>query len=298
MFGYIQPLKSELKIREYDVFRAYYCGVCRSMAERHMQLPRFALSNDCVFLALLLSSVYCMSHKVKKFRCIIHPTKKRPCAERNNAIDYAADVNIILAWYKAKDDLKDGDILAGVTQVVALKRAFSKIKKRWLGSPVLALKLKKITDCLEDLEVKERSECDNMDETGDAFAKLTGCIFSWSSETEVGDNANLRALDWLGYNIGKWIYIADAWKDIENDINKNRYNPIAAACGWEIMKAEGRSTGDFRNCYRERIERLLTSCLEQASTALSLLNIESNREILENIIYLGLRRKMEDILDE
>ena len=57
MFGYIVPEKPEMKIKEYELFRAYYCGICRSMGRRFGQLKRLTLSYDTTFLAVLLSAV-------------------------------------------------------------------------------------------------------------------------------------------------------------------------------------------------------------------------------------------------
>lgn len=52
MFGYILPDKPELKIKEYELYRAYYCGVCRAIKRRHGNIPRLTLTYDITFLAL------------------------------------------------------------------------------------------------------------------------------------------------------------------------------------------------------------------------------------------------------
>ena len=56
MFGYVEPDKPELKIREFEVFRGYYCGVCKSIGKRFGQVPRISLNYDLAFLAVLLDS--------------------------------------------------------------------------------------------------------------------------------------------------------------------------------------------------------------------------------------------------
>ena len=53
MFGYIAPLKSELKVREYEVYNAYYCAICHAVKRRYGELPRLLLSYDAVFVAML-----------------------------------------------------------------------------------------------------------------------------------------------------------------------------------------------------------------------------------------------------
>ena len=46
MLGYVKIDKGELKVREYEVYCGYYCGICKSIGRRYGQLPRMALSYD------------------------------------------------------------------------------------------------------------------------------------------------------------------------------------------------------------------------------------------------------------
>ena len=57
MFGYVTPLKGELKVKEYELFRAYYCGVCNSIKRDFGNIPRMTLNYDMTFLAILLDSL-------------------------------------------------------------------------------------------------------------------------------------------------------------------------------------------------------------------------------------------------
>ena len=306
-------MRPELKVREYEVFRAYYCGVCRSMAERRMQLPRVALSNDTVFLAILLSSAYGLKTEFTRFRCVVHPGRKRGLVRRHEALDYAADVNILLSWYKALDDLHDRARLKGIGGALATRRACRAVERRWANDPRLADKPEEIRDRLRALQRLEKEQCDVPDAASEPFARLTACLFRWRPRENAvcreKDPANpdatgdmTRSLDWLGYNIGKWIYLADAWQDMAQDAAAGRYNPILRAA--EKAAASGGQNGDVperimqaRDVMRERIRFLMTSCLEQASSALALLPAGPGQGILENVLYLGLRKKMEDMLD-
>lgn len=58
MFGYIIVNKPEMKFREFDVYRSYYCGLCKSLKERYGVRGQMTLSYDMTFLSLLLSSLY------------------------------------------------------------------------------------------------------------------------------------------------------------------------------------------------------------------------------------------------
>jgi len=104
MFGYILPEKPELKIKEYEIFRAYYCGVCKSIGDRFGQITRISLNYDSAFLALLLDSISRENVKIRKEKCFIHPLKKLFVARDSEVIDYASDINIILAYHNLKDN--------------------------------------------------------------------------------------------------------------------------------------------------------------------------------------------------
>ncbi len=49
MFGYVTPCKMELKIKEYEKFRAYYCGLCKTIKKDYGELPRVTINYDMTF---------------------------------------------------------------------------------------------------------------------------------------------------------------------------------------------------------------------------------------------------------
>ena len=56
MFGYVRPVREELKCRDFDLYKATYCGLCGAMRRRYGWLAPMFLNYDFTFLALLLSS--------------------------------------------------------------------------------------------------------------------------------------------------------------------------------------------------------------------------------------------------
>ena len=54
MFGYIRPNKPELLVKEYDLYKSAYCGLCKRMGKDYGRLSRLALSYDGTFLARAL----------------------------------------------------------------------------------------------------------------------------------------------------------------------------------------------------------------------------------------------------
>lgn len=67
---------------------------------------RLSLNYDMAFLGLLLTSLYEPESQKNMHRCILHPGRKRLVIQ-NQYLDYAADMNILLTYYKCMDDWRD-----------------------------------------------------------------------------------------------------------------------------------------------------------------------------------------------
>ena len=106
MFGYVVVNKPELKFREFDVYRAYYCGLCHSLSKRHGLSGQLTLSYDMTFLVILLSSLYEPEHNVTSKRCVVHPLRRQNIIS-SEFTDYVADMNVILSYFKCLDDWHD-----------------------------------------------------------------------------------------------------------------------------------------------------------------------------------------------
>jgi hypothetical protein len=285
MFGYILPEKPEMKIKEFELFRAYYCGVCKSIGKRYGQLKRLTLNYDSTFLALLLSAVSEKQEEllIHKERCIVHPQKKNAVIKNNAVIDYASDINILLAYLNMRDNWRDERSVVSAAGMIAMRRAYKKICGKYKEKCAI------IEKRLEELVLLEKSGCASMDMAAEPFARLMEEVLAFR---QLPDYERYEAaLKWAGYNIGKWIYILDAYDDLEKDAGKRQYNPLLLQFGYR-----GEPMEEFRERIRSRVEFNLTHALGQISKAYELMELKSNAPIVENIIYLGMLRKTEQIL--
>lgn len=283
MFGYIVPEKPEMKIKEYELFRAYYCGVCRSIGKRHGQLSRLSLNYDSAFLAVLLSAVDNGKVKALKKRCIAHPVEKRHMVCDSGIVDYASDINILLAYYNLEDKKRDDGKFVPKAAMLLLKRTFRKLRKQY------SAKCSVIEERLKDLEQLEKSHCPSMDMAAEPFARLMEEVTAYEPLSK--DEKREKALRWIGYNLGKWIYLLDAFDDLEKDILSGSYNPLVYQ-----YRYGGQDIAEFKQSILDRVEFNLTYSLGEISKAFELLDVKINKGILENIIYMGMRRKTEKIL--
>ena len=91
MFGYIITNKAEMKFREFDVYRSYYCGLCRAMKDRCGNLARLSLSYDMTFVYMLLTALYEPETELKQCKCALHPFEKINYSD-NSIAEYVADM--------------------------------------------------------------------------------------------------------------------------------------------------------------------------------------------------------------
>ena len=276
MFGYVKPQHTELLVREYDFYRATYCGICRSMKKHTGLLSNITLSYDSVFLALvrmLYISDCDISSGMK--RCIAHPMKKKCMLNENPATEYTARAFAILTYYKLCDDAADEGLARRTAIAFAKPTATSAVRKA--GYPDLAAFVKQKLDGITKLE---KNNTPSVDRPAELFGELLGAIFA-----EGLDESDKLVPMRVGFHLGKFIYAADAAEDYATDVEKGRYNPYAELYGREGLTPEIRSN---IKC------ALLTECknLEAAVNLLPFGNRLTIKAIIENIIYLGLPKRI------
>lgn len=268
MFGYVKVNQDELKVREYNVYKSYYCGLCKTLKSEYGYLSRFGLNYDSVFLALLLSSVTEDDYDCEKLRCIAHPAEKRPIMKTNKSLSYSAAAMVILALLKIEDDIHDEHSINAMFTYLALSGARRKIKKVY---PKL------YSDCREQINKLSHLEKDNVtdiDKLSDVFANLLKLLFV---PDFIEDEITKRVLAQIGYTLGRFIYIIDAYEDIEKDKMKKSFNPFLL--GTMPQKDE--------------LHESLTFTLSNLANSYELLDLKINKPILDNIIYLGLSASLD-----
>ncbi len=267
MFGYITINKDELKIKDYRRYQAYYCGVCRSLERSYGLTGRMTLTYDMTFLALLLSSLYEDGTKPALKRCVPHPVKAHEeiCSEYT---DYAAAMNVILSYYKLMDDWEDERSFKGLALAGALRRACKKASRRY---PKQARAVRSY--------IKKQRSCEEAGETSvDAAAYPTGEVLAALFDMK-GDMWS-RELRRMGFFLGKFIYIMDAFDDLDEDIRRGNYNPLRGC-------RRGGSDAKLRE-FDGECREMLTMLAAQGSMAFEALPILDNADILRNILYSGI----------
>ena len=263
MFGYVRPFRPELKCRDWDLYQATYCGLCGCLRRCHGLLAPMFLNYDFTFLALLLWEPE-EQFSPCRGRCHANPFLKKSMCPDSPALELAADESIILTWWKLRDSVQDDGMVRGMPARLlsaALRPAYRRAART---CPAFD---RAVRESLEELARLEQEGCTSMDRAADTFARLLQ-----AAAPEAGGQS--RVLSQLLYHLGRWIYLADARDDLEEDRQAARYNPVAARFGPQ---------GDD-----EALGQTMQRSLELAGAAFQLGEFGCRTPILENILYLGL----------
>ncbi len=280
MFGYVKAYKPELRIKEFEFYKAVYCSLCRDLGKKYGIVYRFSLSYDFTFLALLHMSLVGGCAPTKRKRCVCNPLKKCNflCAGELPEMPTAAAV--IMLYSKLNDNIADEGFFKGLGyRLLKLlsKKGYKKAAKRF---PQIDEIFKEYIFAQNELENNNET---NIDIAAEPTAKMLSKLFALCSP-----NNKTLALERLGYSVGRWIYILDAAADLRQDIKKNRYNPF---------KFKVDESTDITQFLNQKVVFSLNMCIGEAQNAFDLLDIERFKNILGNIIYIGLEDSQKAVLD-
>ena len=267
MLGVMTVRKDELRFREFDRYRGYYCGLCRAIGERCGGVCRMALSFEMTFLAMLLTSLYEPETTDEKHRCLVHPMAKQRMLG-NEAIDYAADLSAMVAYYDLRDGWEDERRVDRLAESALLKKAALRAGERL---PRQREAVVRYVSALHEVEARN-------DQNLDAAANLTGEMLG--ELYVMKEDASARDLREMGFYLGKFIYLCDCYEDVERDIKRKNYNPLILRHANDTFAAD--------------CEQMLSDMMARAALAFERLPLIEDAEIMRNILYSGIWLRFEN----
>ncbi len=271
MFGYVNVYKPELKMKDFYKYKAYYCGLCKTLKEKYGRFGQMTLSYDMTFLILLLTSLYESETRKVQNRCLVHPVKKHDSLI-NEITDYVADMNIALTYHHLKDDWQDEKSIAGLTGAGLLKRDYQRIAEAYPRQCSV------IQESLQRLQACEGEQESNLDLVSRCFGELMSELFVYRKDPW---EESLRK---VGFYLGKYIYILDAYDDIDKDRKHGSYNPLLTECDKE----------SFEEDCRRILTMMMAECTREFEKLPCLLDID----LLHNILYDGVWTRFDQIQKE
>ena len=288
MFGYVRPYRPELRVREDEYYKGTYCGLCKAMGKCTGQCSRLSLNYDFVTFALVRFALAGEETSFSQEKCLLHPFKKRSVMKRNPQLDYTSCVSSLLSYHKIMDDIADGSFWGRTLTRVFLLPTVSSMKKRAFkraeGISELDGVCKEKLSLLSEIERDDSAE-PSVDIPAGIFGELLGELMAYGFE-----GAERKIAYSAGFHLGKWIYVADALDDAEKDLETGNYNPFLRMYGAIPSPEELKG-----------IELALKNELYGLEAALDLIDYGSNltaKELINNVIYLGMPKKIESITEK
>ncbi len=268
MFGYVLPARCELKVRDFETYRAVYCGVCKQLGKSYGVFSRFLLNYDLVLVGLVADALTGEAGRCCVEGCFANPLARHHTLHGTEGLKLASDGLVMLSWHKLRDNLDDERL--GKRFLYTLARPFlgHMYKKAAAKKPQLAQLMAQQMARQAQLEAEG---CDNIDAICEPTALMCAAIFAEAAQSE----DQRRILHRLGLFAGQIVYLLDAAEDYADDAKKGRYNVflrqgLTALQAAETARARCRmAAGEIALCY-------------------NLLHPAQHKDILDNIFFLGL----------
>ena len=260
MVGYLIASVSSLTEEERIRYKATYCGLCRTLKDRHGQISRLTLNYDMTFLILLLQSLYEPEEKSGVETCIAHPREKREWW-RSEISDYAADMNVALAYLNRLDDWRDDGSVLALAESGILKKAYRETAEKYPRQCAA------MEQSIMELSYLEKNGIEDPDAAAATFGHLLGSVFVWREDRWQ------EPLYRLGDSLGRFIYLLDAAVDLEKDAYKDSYNPFRKYYGLDN---------------EERFRDILKIFLADAVIQFDFLPLVKDVGLMKNILCSGL----------
>ena len=276
MFGYVTPDKPNMFIKDFTLFRAYYCGLCICMGKEAGQFARLTVNYDMTVVSAFFHDLLEEERTVELTRCIGNP-RKRPIVQPTPLMHELCRFNLILAGLKIADDMADGD------SCFFKRLAFSSsVKKAREKSPELA----SLADRCLERQLEEEKKEGGLDAAAEPFADMMRGVFR-----TLAKDKNTPAVEQLGYLLGKYVYFIDALDDYDEDVKKGRFNPFKRAFGAASFK-------ELRDQKREDLEFIMEDIVKGVEEAYRDIKMGANEGIITNVFWYGLRRRIAMVLNK
>ena len=284
MFGYVKPFKPELKIKEFDTYQAVYCGLCHQLGKTFGPFAKLTLSYDFTFMALMslaLKEEFC---GFKKTVCMANPLKKKNCCVPSQETKFVGACAMMLFYYKLKDNILDSVFYKKLLYYPILPFASFARKKALKFYPELD---SIFSNMMKSQITLEKQKEESIDKASEPTAKALETAFSMLSDNE----KQTRVLSRFGYLLGRWVYLLDALDDLKSDDKKGNYNAFLVK--FKVDKL----TDDKHKEILEYGKGALNITTAELANSYELLELYRYKSILDNIIYLGLKKSAETVLD-
>jgi len=206
--------------------------------------------------------------------CFPRPFRPHPVVRDTPALRHAGALNVVLAREHLLDDARDEKKGWAAATAFVLRRPAGR------AGTALGEAAGEMACALADLSALEKSSCNVPDQAADASGRMLRAALN--SYPRVPDDQR-EALMWMGYHLGRWIYLIDALEDERKDEASGAYNPLFHMPGpREKARAALAESADYS--------------ASQAAAAFDVMRFYVGGEIINNVIYAGMPAARDKIL--
>ena len=178
-------------------------------------------------------------------------------------------MNVLLTYYKCLDDWKDDRKYVKLGYAKLLEGKNNRLLKLYPD------KAKRIAELLDELGELEKAGETDVDKMSGIFGHIMEEIFAYRQDEWE------RSLRRMGFYLGKFIYLLDAYDDVEEDVKNKDYNPFAEKYTMEGFEGE--------------VRQILMMMMAETCREFEKLPIIKYGDILRNILYSGVWCRFEEV---
>ncbi len=292
MFGYLRTNR-DLTLRDYDTYRAYYCGLCHALGRGYGILARAINSFEGTFLALLVDAQKGGSPSFITSPCVASPFSFRRAVDRTAALDFAAAATICGVSAKLQDDVADGEAGWPVRALVWSGRKWTRQAEdrlQALGFPMEDVQRewaaqRTLEGRPDDLDLMQAVE-----PSGRAYATIVAHTADLAGRPE-----NKELLHELGYELGKVTCLLDSYRDYPLDVQFHRFNALRECMDFEAVRANAQGVPPEQ---MEQVQRRVQDSLQSIQDLFGAIGWRQHASIVENVLVTSLEETARRVLIE
>lgn len=274
MFGYVLPDKPNLYMKDYVLFRAYYCGLCHATKGECGQKARFGVNYDTTFISLFFHGLLGEKVEVVEKRCILNP-KKRPVIAATPLMKKICRLNLVLIGMKLEDDREDGE--THPLRRMAFGRQVKRARKQEPDFAAIA------DECRTKQREEEKSGV-SLDAAAEPFADMMRKVFG-----ELAGEKGSSEVERIGYLLGKYVYFMDALDDYDEDAREGKFNAFRRTFGSETYE-------ELIAAHGEDIRFIAEEIFHGIEEAYRSVVLADNEGVVTNVLWYGLRWRLDTVL--
>lgn len=279
MYGYVTPDKSNMYMKDYAIYRAFYCGICKCTGKMYGQLMRMSTNYDITFISILLHNILEQDIELRNEGCILNPIKKKSIVKKNDLLRQVVWLNTLLTDFKLNDDIKDNKSIIKWFMRIAITQKVRRARKN----------MPKVYDLIQDSRLQqdkvEQDKTASIDKAAHPFAQLLKDIFK-----EMCKDKYTQDIGDMVYHLGRFIYIADAIDDYDKDIRKRQYNPLVLMYDGIVDKKE------LLERKQDEIDFMLNSTYNRIKFHYQAMDFKLCEGVVTNILWYGMNSTIRRIL--